>query len=119
MFGGADPAIAESGAADIEIAGNYVAKPVVVARSELEVKNLLELKNARRVTIDGNTFEYNWQGGQPGYAIVFTVRNQDGGCPWCQVEQVDFEQNIVRHSAPACRSSASTTITRASRPTRS
>ena len=43
------------------------------------VKNLLELKNARRVTIDGNLFEYSWSSGQAGYAIVFTPRNQEGG----------------------------------------
>jgi hypothetical protein len=49
--------------------------------------------------ISGNTFENNWEGGQPGFAIVFTVRNQDGRCPWCQVDHVTFERNIVRHSA--------------------
>jgi len=63
------------------------------------VKNLLELKNARRVTIQANTLEYNWQAAQSGFAILFTVRNQDGGCPWCQVEQVTFANNVVRHSA--------------------
>jgi hypothetical protein len=56
------------------------------------------LKNARRVSIVGNTFEYNWEGGQAGFAVVFTVRNQDGGCPWCTVDHIDFEQNVVRHS---------------------
>jgi hypothetical protein len=30
---------------------------------------------------------------------VFTVRNKDGRCPWCQVDHVTFERNIVRHSA--------------------
>ena len=44
-------------------------------------------------------FEYNWQSGQSGFAILFTVRNQDGGCPWCQVEDVLFEKNVVRHVA--------------------
>src|ERR1700687_4001972 len=63
------------------------------------VKNLLELKNARRVTIQANTLEYNWEAAQSGFAILLTVRNQDGGCPWCQVEQVTFENNVVRHIA--------------------
>ena len=44
-------------------------------------------------------FENNWEGGQPGFAIVFTVRNHDGKCPWCQVDHVTFERNILRHSA--------------------
>src|SRR5439155_25925343 len=64
-----------------------------------QVKTLLELKNARRVSVRENTFDYNWQAAQSGFAILFTVRNQDGGCPWCQVEDVAFERNLVRHIA--------------------
>jgi hypothetical protein len=30
---------------------------------------------------------------------LLTVRNQDGGCPWCQVEDVRFESNVVRDVA--------------------
>ncbi|HXG90746.1 MAG TPA: hypothetical protein VNN73_00055, partial [Blastocatellia bacterium] len=45
------------------------------------VKNLFELKNARRVLIDANLFENNWVDGQSGFAILFTVRNQDGTAP--------------------------------------
>jgi len=60
-------------------------------------KNLLELKNARRVTVAGNMLQYNWQGGQSGYAILLTVRNQDGSCTWCQVDHITIEQNTVAH----------------------
>jgi hypothetical protein len=28
---------------------------------------------------------------------VFTPRNQDGTCPWCTVQQVQFTNNLVRH----------------------
>lgn len=64
------------------------------------VKNLFELKNARTVLIDQNVFENNWGGaGQSGYAIVVTPRNQDGGCPWCVVEDVTFQQNLLRNVA--------------------
>lgn len=63
------------------------------------VKNLLELKNARQVTIEGNVFENHWAGAQSGYSIVFTPRNQDGGCPWCVVEDVTFRHNLVRNVA--------------------
>jgi hypothetical protein len=61
------------------------------------VKNIFELKNARRVRVEHNLFENNWKAGQPGYAIVLTPRNQDGGCRWCVVEGVDFANNIVRN----------------------
>jgi hypothetical protein len=60
------------------------------------VKNLLELKNARRVTIDYNLFENHWKQSQAGTAILFTPRNQQGSCTWCVVESVTFAHNVVR-----------------------
>lgn len=60
-----------------------------------QVKNLLELKNARRVRIERNLFSHNWQQAQSGVAILFTPRNQDGRCRWCVVEEVSFEYNVV------------------------
>lgn len=65
------------------------------------VKNLFELKNARNVTIDGNRFENNWVDAQVGFAILFTVRNQDGKAPWSTVADIRFTNNIVRHTAAA------------------
>ncbi len=104
MFGGADPAIRDLVPADIEIRTNHLAKPLRwkdghegfegVAWS---VKNLFELKNARRVLIEGNLLEYNWPQAQNGFAILFTVRNQDGRAPWSTVEDVLFANNVVRH----------------------
>src|SRR6266513_539775 len=106
MFGGADPTIPNLVPADIEIRGNRFAKPLswrtgdrTYAGTPWVIKNLFELKNARRVLIDGNIFEYNWkQGDQDGFAIVFTPRNQSGTAPWSTVEDVTFTHNIVRHS---------------------
>ena len=63
------------------------------------VKNLFELKSARGVLVEYNVFENNWAHGQVGYAILFTPRNQNGGCPWCVVEQVTFQYNVVRNVA--------------------
>jgi hypothetical protein len=61
-----------------------------------QIKNLFELKNARRVKAAHNLFANNWAQAQSGTAILFTTRNQGGSCPWCVVEQVTFEHNIVR-----------------------
>jgi hypothetical protein len=99
LFGGADPAISNLVPADITIRGNLIAKPVSWRAEPWQVKNLLELKNARRVAIQSNTIENNWEAAQSGFAVLFTVRNQDGHCPWCQVEQVDFTGNTLRHVA--------------------
>ena len=63
------------------------------------VKNIFELKNARNVVAEHNLFEHNWENGQIGYAIVFTVRNSSGTCTWCTIENVDFRYNVIRHVA--------------------
>ena len=106
MFGGADPRITNLVPADIEIVGNTFAKPLQwksdhprFAGVAWTVKNLFELKNARRVLVEGNLFEYNWPHAQNGFAILFTVRNQDGKAPWSVVEDVIFRDNVVRHVA--------------------
>jgi hypothetical protein len=99
MFGGADPAIANLVPSDVEFRRNLVAKNKAWQGSSWTVKNLLELKNAQRVWIDGNVFQYNWAQAQSGTAIVLTPRDQSGTCPWCVVQDVIFTNNIVRHSA--------------------
>ena len=105
LFGGGDPVIRDLTPSDIEIRGNHVSKPLrwkvgdpAFARVPWAVKNLFELKNARRVLVEGNLFEHNWAHAQAGFAIVFTVRNEDGGAPWSAVQDVTFVNNIVRRA---------------------
>src|SRR5262245_4184769 len=104
MFGGADPTIPDLVPSDIEVTGNQLAKPLrwkegdpTFEGTAWAVKNLFELKNARRVLVDGNLLEYNWPHAQNGFSILFTPRNQDGGAPWSVVEDITFVQNAVRH----------------------
>lgn len=99
MLGGSDAAIRGLVPANVTFAGNFVTRPPQWRGSSWQVKNLLELKNARSVWIEGNVFENNWRAAQPGYAILFTPRNQDGGAPWSTVEDVHFRYNVVRHVA--------------------
>lgn len=82
------------------------------------VKNLFELKNARRVTIEFHVFENNWANAQMGYAILFTPRNQNGGCNWCVVEDVTFNTTSSGTSPEESACSASTLPTPVSRRTR-
>src|SRR5262245_38670714 len=65
------------------------------------VKNIFELKNAQDLLVENNVFENVWVADQPGYAIVFTPRNQSGRAPWAVVQRVMFRNNIVRHAAGA------------------
>lgn len=106
MFGGADPKIPDLVPADISFRRNTCAKPKswnpndpAYTGLHWSVKNLFELKNARRVVIDGNLFENCWVDAQTGIAIQITPRNQDGAAPWCTVEDITFTSNIVRHAA--------------------
>ena len=62
------------------------------------VKNLFELKNARRVVIDRNIFENHWADAQPGPAILFTPRNDGGRAPWATIEDVTFTNNILKNA---------------------
>jgi hypothetical protein len=63
------------------------------------VKNLFELKNARRVLVEGNIFENNWVDAQSGMAIVIkSSQDACGTCTWEGTTDVTFRYNIVRNS---------------------
>jgi len=106
MFGGADATVRDLVPSDIEIRGNHFFKPLSwkvghpsYAGTHWSVKNLLELKNARRVLITDNLLENCWADSQVGFAVVFTVRNQSGTNPWAVVSDVTFTRNVIRNSA--------------------
>jgi hypothetical protein len=101
LVGGADINLPNVVPSNIVVDGNFMTKDVAWRNSSWTVKNLFELKAARRVTVRRNTFQYNWGGGQSGFAIVFTPRNQNGKNPWAVVEDVEFSGNIVSHSGSA------------------
>lgn len=103
MFGGSPPSIPGLIHADITVRNNYFFKPLSwyvnhpsYAGIHWTVKNLFELKNARRVVVEGNIFENNWTDAQAGRAIVFTPRPSDSG-PAALIEDVQFTNNIVKN----------------------
>jgi hypothetical protein len=106
MFGGAIPAITNLVPSDIEIRDNHFFKPLSWKLDDPSyggvpwtVKNLFELKNTRRVLVDGNLLENNWAAAQQGYAVVLTPRKEDCNAPWAVVEDVTFTNNVVRRTA--------------------
>lgn len=102
LFGGADPAIDGLVPSDIEIRCNLFSKPEAWRagdRSTWLVKNLFELKNARRVLVEGNRLENCWANGQVGFAIVLTPRNADGRSPWSTVTDVTIRDNMIVRAA--------------------
>ena len=107
LMGGAS---ATTTPADIEIRHNHFFKPLTwmlgqpgfvggVSGNPFIVKNLLELKNAQRVLIEGNIFEYSWGGfSQYGYGLLLTPKNQASGCPICQVTDITIRYNTFSHT---------------------
>jgi hypothetical protein len=98
ILGGSDPTIQGLIAQDVVFRRNHLAKPIAWKSGGWQVKNLFELKNARRVLVEGNLMEFVWRDAQVGYAILLTPRNQDGKAPWVAVEDVTIRRNVVRHA---------------------
>jgi hypothetical protein len=95
MFGGADSLSPDRVPSDIRVEGNYFTKRLEWKGAGVAVKNLFELKSARRITIRGNLFEHNWADAQTGFGILMKAVNQDGTAPWSALEDVLFENNVV------------------------
>ena len=77
--GGASTDVVE----DIVIRDNHLFKPLRWKAGDpsfdghdWSIKNSFELKNARRVLVEGNVFENNWVDSQAGFAILLTVRGE-------------------------------------------
>src|SRR3984885_13042053 len=111
LFGGGGATLTPG---DIEIRQNHFFKPLIWMKGQVGyvgatngnpfiVKNLLELKNAQRVLVEGNIMDYSWGGfSQSGFAILLTPKNQAGAnggnlCPVCQATDVTVRYNLVRH----------------------
>src|SRR5205823_10232863 len=106
LFGGAAPNIANLVPSDIEIRHNLFSKPLTwkqgdpsYAGFDYNVKNLLELKMAQRVLIDGNEFKNTWPAAQQGWAILFTPRAEYGAAPQAVVQDVTFTNNVIHDVA--------------------
>lgn len=97
MVGGADPTTSGLVPSDITIRRNFFHKPDGWYSNPVgTVKNLFELKNARRVLLEGNILEGNWTDGQTGWGVIIKSTNQNGGCTWCISEHVTMRYNIMR-----------------------
>jgi len=103
LFGGADPKIDQIVPSDILIERNHMFKPLRWKKGHKDyqqqwiIKNILEFKCAKRAIVRGNIFENCWPAGQSGKAILFTPRNQGGTAPWVTVEDIVFENNVLRN----------------------
>ena len=93
LFGGADSKSISLIPSDIEIENNYFFKPLSLVGSSYDVKNLLEIKDAKRVFVSGNTFQNSPAGAQNGFALLITPRNQGGSAPWSTTTDISVIGN--------------------------
>jgi hypothetical protein len=111
MFGGAVSTIPNVTPSDIEIRRNHITKRLSwklddpsYAGMPWTIKNLLELKHAQRVLIDGNLFEFHWPSAQSGFSLLMTPRNEQNSngqwvMPWATVAHVTVTNNVFRSLA--------------------
>jgi hypothetical protein len=97
---------------DVEIRRNFFFKPLIWMKgatgfvgghdgNPFVVKNLLELKNAQRILIEGNVFDNTWGGfSQVGFALLLTPKNP-GGCPTCMVRDITIRYSKLSHAGAA------------------
>ncbi len=112
LFGGAKSAIANLVPSDVEIRCNTFTKrkswnpgdPAFQGKT-WGVKNLFEIKSGQRMLLEGNVFEQCWPsdpnvagGAQAGFGILLTTRDENGTMPWCVVQDITFQHNIIRSS---------------------
>lgn len=114
LFGGAPAFYPNSITTDLEIIGNTFDKPLswydspqnsqfvcVQQKSggcgHWEAKNLLELKEGRRILVSGNTFANSWVDGQTGFALLITPRG-NGVDYFVIVEDVSYQNNYITHT---------------------
>ncbi len=98
-FGGSTPTISGLVPSDIEIRGNRIMKPMSWKNGSWLIKNLVEIKAARRVLIEGNVMENSWPQGQAGFAFVLWAANS--GCSWCATEDITVRGNVIRNVSGA------------------
>jgi hypothetical protein len=83
--------------ADILVDGCTLSKPLDWRGKGYQVKNLLELKNAARVTVRNTVMDGTWKDAQDGSAVLLTPINQYGDTPWAEVRDVLFEDVTLRN----------------------
>lgn len=98
ILGGSDSAIEGLVPEDVVFRRNHLAKPQAWRSERWQIKNIFQLKNARRVLVEANLFENTWKEAQIGFAVLLTPRNQDGAAPWSIVEDVTLRRNIIRNA---------------------
>lgn len=99
MFGGARNSAECMVPSDIEIRRCHFYKDPAWSKlkypNNWAVKNLFEIKTARRVLLEGNVFENCWAEAQTGYAFVLKSSSPSQGQPWDTTSDITIRYNRI------------------------
>ncbi|MFW6162481.1 MAG: right-handed parallel beta-helix repeat-containing protein, partial [Planctomycetota bacterium] len=99
MFGGAKNSAETMVPSDIEIRRCHFYKNPAWAKlkypSNWAVKNLFEIKTARRVLLEGNVFENCWAEAQTGFAFVLKSSSPSQGRRWDTTSDITIRYNRI------------------------
>jgi hypothetical protein len=102
LFGGSTIRAASLVPSNIVIRGNLIEKPLAWKTAHPgSVKNSVELKVGKTVTVENNVIDGCWRDAQPGSMIVITPRNQYSDSPWTVVQDVTIRGNRTLHHTEA------------------
>jgi hypothetical protein len=96
LFGGGSATIQGQSPSDITVRGNHIMRPASW-KGVWQAKNLIEMKHARRLLIEGNVIEGVWQDAQAGFAFVLKSENQNNDNPWTTTSDVTIRYNRIRN----------------------
>jgi len=109
MYGGADNRIEGMVPSNIEFRRCVFSKRLAWRRlrpnsvgDTINIKNLFETKNARRIYVEGSLFSNHWDAGRSQYYALVIKSTADQplggeGSPWAISEDIVFENNRISH----------------------
>lgn len=115
IFGGCNFKLPDMLPSDVIVRGNHFHRPLSWQTEGYSVKNLFEIKNGRRVVVEGNIFENNWASSQTGFAILFTAKPggiRADGSPFSEISDVAFRNNLVLNSTSGMNIAAGSGVLR-------
>lgn len=97
LFGGDDIGAESSMCSDVHVRNSTLTKRLAWRDIPGVAKNLYELKAVRGASLTGCFLANSFKSAQDGFAVVLTVRNQNGRDPFATVQDVLISGNSIAH----------------------
>lgn len=99
LLGGEDASSAAAMPKNVTINNCDLVKPLSwQGIPTITVKNLFEIKCGINVNLTNSRLKNCWTSGQDGYAILLTVRNQNGAAPFSAIVNILIDSNTIENT---------------------